>query len=218
MKTMSEQDIIDSALAEAIRRGADVADTLPAAELINCPSAEADGNLGTERDHGTYIILGLFHDPAMPEMDYWEEGSGTPGNRQLGAIGRAIVRWLRETHGIEAELIPYQLYDGGIYLKDTALLAGIGTMGRNNQVLVPGYGPRIRFRAVWADIESDPPATITSEPPCRRCAGHCRRACPMGAFETGGFSRERCMQRMDADKGRNSETIDHCRACELACP
>ena len=38
----------------------------------------------------------------------------------------------------------------------------------------------------------------------------------MGAFETGLYSRERCLARMNADKAAGKERIDHCRACELA--
>ena len=91
-------------------------------------------------------------------------------------------------------------------------------MGRNNLVIVPRYGPRVRFRAVWVDL--DHPAEGLPGPalPCADCEGYCTRACPMGAFETGLYSRERCLARMNADKAAGKERIDHCRACELACP
>ncbi len=213
-----DADILQETIRHALRLGADVAGTTPATLLINCPSALADNNQGRRKDHGTYIILGLYHDPATPEMDHWEEGRGTPGDRQLAAIGRDLAGWLHTTHEIGAKLIPYQLYDGGIYLKDAAILAGVGIMGRNNLVLVPGYGPEIRFRAVWVDIESEPPEPPTITLPCTKCPGYCISSCPMQAFETGRYSRERCMQRMDADKSRKDEMIEHCRACELACP
>lgn len=211
-------EITEEIVGHALMLGADVGGSLPAALLTDCPSARADNDQGSVRDQGTYIIIGLFHDPATPEMDYWEEGRGTPGDRQLGAIGRRLAGWLHETYAINAELLPYQLYDGGIYLKDAAVLAKIGSIGRNNLVLVPGYGPRIRFRAVWADIESVLPAPVDHTNPCMKCPGYCQNACPMRAFETGIYSRERCLERMDADKMRGKERIDHCRRCELACP
>lgn len=214
----SHGEITEELVRHALSLGADVAGTLPAALLTDCPSARAGNSQGSVRDQGTYIIIGLSHDPATPEMDYWEEGRGTPGDRQLAAIGRRLAGWLHDTHGIDAELIPYQLYDGGIYLKDAAVLAGVGIMGKNNLVLVPGYGPRIRFRAVWADLTSNPAAPMDHSSPCRECPGYCISTCPMGAFETGRYSRERCMERMDADKKRGRESIDHCRGCEIACP
>lgn len=210
--------ILESACSKALTLGADVAAYISAERLIGCPSAVADGDAGLKTEDGSYIILGLSHPSDQPELDLWEPGRGTPGNTILGDIGRELSRWLDEEYGISARTIPYQLYDGGIYLKDAALLAGIGIMGKNNLVLVPGFGPGIRFRAVWADIRSDPPEPIDLTDPCPECPGYCISTCPMGAFETGRYSRERCMQRMDADKSRNGEKIDHCRACELACP
>jgi epoxyqueuosine reductase len=216
-----DQEIIRAALKRARDLGADVAGAVPAARLINCPSAVADGYQGSQRGRGTYIILGLHHDPEHPDLDLWEEGRGTPGDRILAGIGRRLGLWLQENYGARTEVIPYQIQDGGIYLKDAACLAGIGRMGRNNLVLVPGYGPRIRFRAVWTDLTTtapDLPLTGGYDIPCVDCAGPCISACPMEAFATGRYSRDRCMARMDADKTSGRERIDHCRACELACP
>jgi len=210
--------ILESACSKALTLGADRAGYISAETLIGCPSAVADGDAGLKTKHGSYIILGLSHPPDQPELDLWEAGRGTPGNTILGDIGRELSRWLDEEYGISARTIPYQLYDGGIYLKDAAVLAGIGIMGRNNLVLVPGFGPRIRFRAVWADIESDTPVPSDFADPCQECPGYCISTCPMEAFETGRYSRERCMWRMDEDKSRDGGRIDHCRACELACP
>ena len=213
-----DREIIKTALRRARELGADVAGAVPAAKLIDCPSAVADGHRGSRTDRGTYIVLGLSHDPEHPELDLWEPGRGTPGDRILGHIGKELVRWLQETCGTGARVIPYRLEDGGIYLKDAATLAGIGRMGRNNLVLVPGYGPKIRFRAVWADLDCPDEAFPEGDRPCAGCEGYCTRACPMDAFSTGRFSRERCLARMNADKNSGRKRIDHCRACELACP
>ncbi|HOB18045.1 MAG TPA: hypothetical protein PKK74_05050 [Candidatus Methanoculleus thermohydrogenotrophicum] len=213
-----DREIIRKALRRARTLGADVAGVVPATRLINCPSAVADGYQGSQRDRGTYIILGLHHDPEHPELDLWEEGRGTPGDRILEGIGRRLGLWLQENYRTRTEVIPYQIQDGGIYLKDAACMAGIGRMGRNNLVLVPGYGPRIRFRAVWADLTSPDQDLPGHDTPCAGCEGYCISACPMDAFATGRYSRDRCMARMDADKASGRERIDHCRACELACP
>ncbi len=81
--------------------------------------------------------------------------------------------------------------------------------GRSNLIIVPGYGPRVRFRAVWADLDSpdvEPPEG--DDPPCTGCENSCARACPMDAFSTGRFSRTRCLARMDADRNSGRERID----------
>ncbi len=213
-----DREIIGATLRKARELGADVAGAVPAKRLIDCPSAVADGYQGSQIDRGTYIILGLSHDPEHPELDLWTAERGTPGDRILRDIGRELGRWLQERYGIGSRVIPYQIYDGGIYLKDAACMAGIGRMGRNNLVLVPGFGPRVRFRAVWVDLECPEPEVSPIDNPCAGCEGYCIRACPMDAFGTGRFSRERCLGRMTADKASGRERIEHCRACELACP
>lgn len=213
-----DREIIRAALRKARELGADTAGAVPAARLIDCPSAVAEKRPGSQTDRGTYIVLGLSHDPEHPELDLWEAGRGTPGDRILGHIGRELARWLQETHGVRSRVVPYQLHDGGIYLKDAACMAGLGRMGRNNLVLVPGYGPRVRFRAVWADLDCPEEPSPVGEDPCAGCEQYCIHACPMEAFSTGRFSRARCLARMDAEKASGRRRIDHCRACELACP
>ncbi|WP_216842858.1 hypothetical protein [Methanogenium sp. MK-MG] len=175
---------------------------------------------------GRVIVLGLYHDPEHPEMDWWEEGRSTPGDRILYGMTTALSRWLREVHGREAHDIPYAVSDGGIYLKDAAVLAGLGMFGRNNLVIVPGFGPRIRFRALWTDLEVEALPLRECLSPCIKCGRPCQKHCPQQAFPGGHYSRERCLSRMDADKAsvasRTSDTtqkesVRHCRNCELFC-
>lgn len=213
-----DEEIISAALDKARELGADVAGAVAAASLISCPSAVAEGVRGSQEERGTYIVIGLHHDPEHPELDLWEAGRGTPGDRILAGIGKALARWLEKEHGVRARLVPYQVGEGGIYLKDAACLAGLGRMGRNNLVIVPGYGPRVRFRAVWADLDCPGGEVPEVESPCAGCEAPCIRACPMGSFATGRYSRERCLARLDVDKATGRGPIEHCRACELACP
>jgi epoxyqueuosine reductase len=213
-------------LAKAIALGASVAGFVPARLLRDCPSAQRAGPQGLARDSGSVIVLGLYHSTDHPEMDWWEEGRSTPGDRMLYGITTALSQWLCELHGREAHDIPYAVSDGGIYLKDAAVLAGLGMFGRNNLVIVPGFGPRIRFRALWADLDVEKPQVREYLPPCGECSRPCQNHCPQQAFPHGNYSRERCLSRMDADKAsvslRTSDTtkkeqVRHCRNCELCC-
>jgi epoxyqueuosine reductase len=212
--------ILDELLKQALARGASMAGSVPAERLRDCPSVRAAGPQGFETFSGTIVVLGLYHDPDRPELDRWEEGRGTPGDRMLRQINRELAAWLQEKHGIRAADIPYQLYDGGIYLKDAAVLAGLGSIGRNNLVITPEFGPRVRFRALWVDIEAEAPVPPAPEAPCETCDHPCEDRCPQNALEGGVFSRSRCMARMDADKAAPdaSGVVDHCRICELVCP
>ena len=160
-----------------------MAGAVPAAKLTTARRRSRRHQIATDQNH---IVLGLYHDPEHPELDLWEEGRGTPGDRNLAGIGRDLGVWLQENYGIRTRVIPYQLEDGGIYLKDAACMAGIGSMGKNNLVLVPGYGPRVRFRAVWVDLTFPGKIPSRQDSPCAGCAGYCIRACPMDAFAAGG--------------------------------
>jgi epoxyqueuosine reductase len=213
-----ESKILNQIQEEALERGASVAGSVPAARLKDCPSARAAGPQGFGTFSGTIVVLGLFHDPGDPELDWWEEGRGTPGDRILRGINRDLAAWLKDQFGITAHDIPYPLYDGGIYLKDAAVMAGLGVIGRNNLVITPRFGPRIRFRALWVDIEAGEPSLPPQVSPCDACDHPCESACPMDALQGGAYSRWRCLARMNSDRARKREHIDHCRACELTCP
>ena len=223
-----EQDnrLMDAVLARALILGASVSGVVRTHLLIDCPSAQRAGPQGLVHETGSIIVLGLYHDPECPEMDWWEEGKSTPGDRILYGITTALSRWLREEYGREAHDIPYDVSAGGIYLKDAAVLAGLGIIGRNNLVLVPGFGPRIRFRALWTDLEVEAPVVDKCMSPCNECSTPCHIHCPQQAFSSGQYNRDRCLSRMDADKAfvaspdpenTQKKIVHHCRNCELYC-
>ena len=219
--------IPEEAIKKALELGADAAGFVPAKKMIGCPSEISAGPQGFSKSGGSFLILGLYHDPEKPEMDWWEEKSSTPGDRMLHRITTEISRWLGEVHGIDAHDIPYQVCDGGIYLKDAAVLAGLGKIGKNNLVIVPGFGPRVRFRALWADLEVPERGIIKKSLFCEKCTQICHKKCPMDAFPNGSYSREKCLERINQNKSTAAETfrktgkktpVDHCRTCELVCP
>ncbi|HDQ08530.1 MAG TPA: hypothetical protein ENN44_07115 [Methanoculleus sp.] len=222
-----DRHIMQQAIEKALALGASIAGYVPARLLRGCPSARAEGYRGWDTFTGTVIVLGLYHDPARPEMDWWEEGRSTEGDRMLRRMTTAIAEWLRKEYGRDARDIPYQTGAGGIFLKDAAVLAGLGCIGVNNLVIVPKYGPRVRFRALWADLELKDTASVFLPSPCDECPRPCETACPQNALSGGRYSRERCLRRMDADrmeaaaKERHSgatSPVDHCRTCDLVCP
>jgi len=216
-----DTEIMESACSRAVDAGATVAGYIPVSLLKDCPSAISDGNPEFVYNSGSFLIIGLYHSPEIPEMDFREKGKGTPGDQEMEGILTRIFTWLTLVHGKKAKVIPYQIYDGGIYLKDAAVLAGMGVVGRNNLVLVPGYGPLIRFRALWTDLEPGNPDNRKIPLPCSICGKLCMKNCPMNAFPNGSYSRTLCLKRMDLDKAESDEKkmpAVHCRMCELTCP
>ena len=197
--------------------------------LQKSPSCEIYGKGEWPRDPKSVLVLALAHDEAEPELDWWDGEGGTPGNRRLESIANSLRQWLKEHLNSDAHLLPYHVEKGGIFLKDAAVLAGLGTIGMNNLLITPEFGPRVRLRALLLDVDLAPTGPIDFAP-CAGCDMPCRSACPQKAFRSGSYSRALCGEQMKRDeanaaivkegqeKDLPSEYIKYCRACELACP
>lgn len=193
----------------------------------------------------TVMVIAVHHPEDKPEMDWWFGRVDPPGNRVLAKIVRELCDWIPTAFGIQVVHLPYHVEKGGTYLKDSAVMAALGCIGKNNILVTPEYGPRIRLRALTLDIEL-PSAGPTHFDPCSLCEDLCRKACPQHAFDRGiysegeydqvllprrdgTFARPVCNLQMDADNEIAQEQeveglvdpvkiIKYCRRCELACP
>lgn len=174
-------------------------------------------------DARSVIIIAVSHPEDQPELDWWDTNT-SQGNSVLIRIGRELSEWIREEFGINTYHTPYSIERGGIYMKDAAVLSGLGCIGRNNILITPEMGPRVRLRAVLLS-EKLPPTGPISFDPCEGCEEFCRKACPQNAFaekilspsdtgmtelpgRDGSFSRDRCMIQMTADVEKTSINFD----------
>ncbi|MBW1778349.1 MAG: hypothetical protein JRI76_13925 [Deltaproteobacteria bacterium] len=173
------------------------------------------------------LVLGLSHPPERPELDWWEAGN-TAGNRRLKEISEELTRWMKSRFASRALPLPYHVERGGVFLKDAAVISGLGVIGENNLLVNPVWGPRIRLRAVLVEGDLEPTGPLNGFSPCASCEKPCHGACPRIAFGEGVYARKRCGVQMNADvkaarqnieSGRSSDVpISYCRECELACP
>jgi len=209
--------------------GASLAGITSISSLQNSPSYERCGKVKWPVGTKSVLVLALAHETSEPELDWWDdEKGGTPGNRQLIIIAKSLRQWLNEEFNINAQLLSYHV-EGGIFLKDAAVLAGLGTIGKNNLVVTPEFGPRVRFRALLLDADIVPTGAIDFAP-CSSCDMRCGQACPQKAFKNGSYSRAACNKQMKKDETYKTifekiavcvnrrKKIKYCRACELACP
>ena len=259
------QAISTEILTRARQYGADLAGFAAVSDLKLAPSSEFSEYLAESDDSATasfhteglpqgsvtwpegartVLVIGVHHPSHKPEMDWWSGPKDPPGNRILARIVRKLCSWISEQYQIGVFHFPYNLERGGIYLKDAAVLSGIGCMGKNNMVVSPEYGPRIRLRALSLSV--DVPSTGEMEfDPCSECEGWCLNVCPQQAFSkkirypdnsqhdlpgrNGSYSRKRCKIQMQNDEesaqeqrieGEDSlvKLTKYCRLCELACP
>ncbi len=221
---------MDSQILEKARfLGASLAGVVDTALLWNAPSYRVYETAAFPTKARSVLVLALAHPEIHPELDWWGVEGGTIGNQRLQQISESLKQWLHNEYAIFARPIPYQLESGGIFLKDAATLAGLGVIGRNNLLITPEFGPRVRLRALFLDIEVTPPK-IGAFAPCDACDMPCRLNCPRNAFAAGSYDRDACAEQMRADednrviikeavnRGTPEVRIKYCRTCELACP
>ncbi|MCP4112494.1 MAG: epoxyqueuosine reductase [Desulfobacteraceae bacterium] len=132
------------------------------------------------------VVIGIAHNADEPELDWWD-GRGTPGNRILMQINKRLSEWIENTFPVKTYQLPYFVEKGGIFLKDAAVIAGLGCIGKNNLVITPEYGPRIRFRTLLLDQEVKATDPLEFNP-CEDCSQPCRKACPQKAFQNTVYS------------------------------
>jgi epoxyqueuosine reductase len=265
MQISKEEEIKDQLIQKAQEFGACAAGIAAVEAVKQSPSHLIYGKIGDYQTVGnkegpikpgqvlwpadaeSAIVIAVEHAQATPDKDWWIEGynGGTPGNRMLISINTKLSQWLQEEHGINTTKLRYHIEDGGILLKDAAVLAGLGCIGKNNMLVTRQFGPRIRLRALLTDavLPSTDPVEFD---PCEDCHMPCRTACPQGAFQdrifskkkfsidqlparTGVFSRSLCNRQMMLDENKSEQmniesqdglrrVVKYCRLCEFSCP
>lgn len=204
------------------------------------------GSVFWEPDARSAIVFAVAHPANRPELDWWCGEIDPPGNKRLLAVSREFKRWMAEAFP-EINVYPkrYHVERGGLYLKEAAIQAGLGCIGRNNLLVTPEFGPRVRLRAMTLSVGLPPTGPIDFDP-CAGCDAPCLSHCPQGAFservytpeETGlqrlpgrdgHYYRAACAEQMakneeEAAEGMMPEVCDHpekiikyCRNCELFC-
>lgn len=175
------------------------------------------------------LVLALHHSEDDLQLDWFDRGDSA-GNRQLTIISKSLVAWLFQSHGVRAQALPYRVEHGGVYLKDAAVFAGLGVVGKNNMLLNPNWGPNLRLRSVLIEGNLIPSAPLENFDPCYRCTIPCQKVCPENAFDQGQYNRPPCMQHLELNRANPIEishmysgespirVIEWCRRCEFACP
>lgn len=258
----------DLMIKKALEFGASLAGIANVGELKNSPShkisqqiaLQVGGGVGTKIVEGrkpgevlwpenakSAVVIAVEHPKDSPDMDWWLKGlkGGTKGNVKLISVFSKLADWLKEEKKIRYIKIPYHIEHGGVFMKDAAVLGGLGCIGKSNILVTPQFGSRIRLRVML--LEEDLPSTgILEFDPCTDCKEYCRRACPQKAFDkkiyseqeygqtelpgrTGVYHRSQCNLEMEKNAANGKEVkiegtddfgheVRYCRRCELACP
>lgn len=191
------------------------------------------------------IVVAYVHPEEQPELDYWYDNISPLGNKKLIEIVDKLCQWLKTEYALNPVHLKYHINNGGIFLKDAAVLAGLGCIGKNNLLLTPEYGSRVRLRALTIDLVLPSTGPLQFDP-CGNCDERCNRSCPQQAFakflytpaeygrnelpgRKGNYSRIACNVQMGIDEAlgqpemvadyeRVMKVIKYCRQCECNCP
>jgi len=106
---------------------------------------------------------------------------------------------------------------GVISHRHAAVLAGLGTFGRNNLVLTPQFGPRNRFVSILTKAKLIPDALLKTDL-CTKC-DLCRKKCPAQAWDSksGMYYKSECAHYQWWDR-KTQECDKPCGMCINVCP
>jgi epoxyqueuosine reductase len=217
MRSDASTRIIDRAKAF----GASLAGITTTRALSASPSYDVSGKSQWSLKGKSLLVIALAHLASRPELDRWD-ANGSPGDRELVSIANRLAEWLMNELSTEADVLPYHVGRGGIFLKDAATVAGLGAIGENNLLITREFGPRVRFRALMIDLDLKTTGRLGFEP-CKGCDMPRRRLCPQSAFQSGSYDKTRCYERMAKDeaskriRSKGLPNTEYCRTCELAC-
>lgn len=264
----SHSQLSSKIINKAKELGANLAGITSVDELKDCPSCKAaakiprpekvvpatqtlglkPGEISWPEGGKSVIVIALSHPESNPELDWWYGEKSPQGNKILINIINELGKWIRESYRLKTYHMPYYVEKGGIYLKDAAVMAGLGCIGKNNLLVTPEYGPRIRLRAMIIDKKIDSTGPIPFDP-CSSCEEFCLTNCPLNAFDNivhqkeaigidnlpgriGDYDYLKCNMQMKEDvestdkndaciniSGKEMyQPIKYCRTCEFACP
>jgi epoxyqueuosine reductase QueG len=216
----SEYVVKDKLRAQANSLDFDLMGVAPAGEFATVPSWAQ-----------SVIVVGMAAlDPAFDlelyiEAEQEQRWSKWAYERLVAGAARLALALVAEGH--RAQPLTYEDSLALLDLKVAAVRAGLGVWGLNNLVLTRRFGPRVRFGAIFTDLDlpADHPLLDYYCVSCSLCIA----ACPTSALTPSGFERSRCIGEFAPDAAMaqlqkemldfpTAHTLVQCAACIDACP
>lgn len=116
-----------------------------------------------------------------------------------------------------SRLLPLHPNRGHLNHREIAFKAGLGWRGKNNLLVSPVYGSRLRLATLLTDLELETDPIYDGD--CGRCHA-CRKRCPVGAIgETAAdFQLDTCREQVLRFSRENSLGQAICGLCLNCCP
>ncbi|MEG2686676.1 MAG: epoxyqueuosine reductase [Christensenellaceae bacterium] len=145
---------------------------------------------------------------------------------EVDAIALQGAKYIEEQFGAAAVPMPcdapYEYWDcetltgkGLISMKHTAVLCGLGQLGKSSLLLNPKYGTLLTVGAILTNLElcSDKLCAELCIKGCTRCVD----VCPVSAIQDGKVNQLLCRQNTYGKTARGFDTVD-CNRCRTVCP
>jgi epoxyqueuosine reductase len=141
-------------------------------------------------------------------------------NSELNRITHRLTQFLEEKGYAAVSAPPSYTSDKKFvrYLshRRAAVLAGLGVLGRNNLLITPQYGPRVRLVTLVTNAPLKPDSQIEFYP-CKNCY-ICIRACPAGALKNRKTDKRKCTAYLNKIRKKSDQDLRYCGLCIKACP
>jgi epoxyqueuosine reductase QueG len=165
----------------------------------------------------TVIIIGIYLYDII--LDAWSQDQ-TSGKsfHYLDSILESRAHKLKDfltKKGYKSKIISYS---PGLFLKDSAALAGLGPIGKNNLFISKKFGSQVRLRAIVTEAPLLTGIPIENSEYCSDC-NICLSKCPAGALTPEGYNRQACESYCLSNLRKLSDyTSIWCNICIEACP
>ncbi|MCP5087660.1 MAG: reductive dehalogenase [Rhodobacteraceae bacterium] len=173
------------------------------------------------------IVLGHQMDEALVDT-YPSALAGAATGREYSHEAAVVMQLAAYIRNLGYQAIP-SMNDTGLVIP-YALKAGLGEYARNQLVITPEFGPRLRFSKIFTDLplSHDPPRKLGVAEFCNICT-RCADACPVKALPYGpptadmpnkSAIRGVCKWTSDAEKcfGFWAKLASDCAICMRVCP
>ena len=117
---------------------------------------------------------------------------------------------------------PYEYWDsekkegrGILSMKHAAVLAGLGTLGKNSLLMNHKYGNMLNIGVILTnlDLPSDPFAKEICIKNCHLCLD----SCPVNAIKNGSVDQSLC-RNYTYEKNKRGFEVTNCNRCRIVCP
>jgi epoxyqueuosine reductase QueG len=165
----------------------------------------------------TVIVIGIHLYDII--LDAWSQDQTTGKSfHYLDSILESRAHNLKEfltKKGYNSKIISY---NPGLYLKDSAALAGLGPIGKNNLFISEKFGSQVRLRAIVTEAPLITGIPFKENEFCKDC-DICISNCPAEALTHEGYSRQACLFFCLSNLKKLSDyTSIWCNICIEACP